>query len=599
MSSASLLHTNLPIPSPTSRIVLYPKLTLHPHIQSNLKLPRKSHQHFHTSRVLPLKSRTPRASPIDDSEPSVASESSLIDEARAALSDWLRELGVSNLDADEIALKSPRFLKMVVDGVSELDELALWGSWGGSVETMPFKEKVWQMMKGKGDDGKVAFLESVGLSLSSAMNVSRYLSSETLPNLILKVTSMKEILAPDRDDDHVIGRNARRMMTCLSIPVDDDIQQVLSFFEKIAAKRGGLDMLGSKDASFRHLIESFPRLLLLSVESHIKPMAKYLEGIGVPEGCLRNVLLVYPPIIFYNIKIDISPRLLNLQKFGAADKDFGKMLIKYPWIMSRSIQENYENILYLFETYRVPKESVNQAIISWPHLLGCSTTKLKAVVECFIELGVNNKKLNQVIASCPQLLLRKPQDFAKVVLFFEELGLDKESVGKILGRCPEIFASKVDKTLTKKLDFLNSFGLSKHLLPRVIKKYPEIFVSDIDRTIIPRMKYLTTSGLSKREIAIMVHRFSPILGYSIDNVLKPKLEFLVTAMEKPVSEIVEYPRYFSYSLERKIKPRFSILKGRKIECSLKDMLAKNDDEFAEEFMGIGRILIPPALPPTT
>lgn len=45
---------------------------------------------------------------------------------------------------------------------------------------------------------------------------------------------MKEIFAPDRDDDHVIGRNARRMMTCLSIPVDDDIQQVLSFFEKVS-----------------------------------------------------------------------------------------------------------------------------------------------------------------------------------------------------------------------------------------------------------------------------------------------------------------------------------------------------------------------------
>lgn len=73
-------------------------------------------------------------------------------------------------------------------------------------------------------------------------------------------------------------------------------------------------MLGSKDVSFKHLIESFPRLLLMSVEDHIKPMANYLESIGVPKGCLRNVFLVYPPIIFYNVKKDISPRLLNLQK---------------------------------------------------------------------------------------------------------------------------------------------------------------------------------------------------------------------------------------------------------------------------------------------
>uniref|UniRef100_A0A7N0TXF2 Uncharacterized protein n=1 Tax=Kalanchoe fedtschenkoi TaxID=63787 RepID=A0A7N0TXF2_KALFE len=594
MSSSSLIPT---IPSSTSRILTHSHSpTILPHFRYSLKLLSKCRTNFRPSL---RKSHPPRASPVGGSDPSVTNEPP-VDEARAAISDFLRDYGVSQSDADEISLKSPRFLKMVVDGVSELEELSLWGSWGGgSVETMSFKEKVGRMMEEKGDGGKVAFLESIGLSLSSAMNVSRYLSSETLPNLILKVKSMKEIFASDRDDDHVIGRNALRMMTCLSIPVDDDIQQVLSFFEKIAAKRGGLEMLGSKDASFRYLIESFPRILLLSVEFHIKPMAKYLESIGVPQGCLRNVLLVYPPIIFYNIKMDISPRLLNLRKIGAADKDFGKMLIKYPWIMSRSIQENYESILYLFETYRVPKESVDRAVKSWPHLLGCSTVKLRAMVECFIDLGVNSKKLGQVIASCPQLLLRKPQDIAKVVLFFEELAFDKESVGKTLGRCPEIFAAKIDKTLSKKLKFLKSIGLSKHLLPRLIKKYPEVFVSDIDKTIIPRMKYLTTSGLSKREVAIMVHRFAPILGYSIDEVLKPKLEFLVTTMEKPVSEVVEYPRYFSYSLEKKIKPRFRILKGRKIECSLKDMLAKNDEEFAADFMGISRILIPPPLPPSS
>lgn len=92
-------------------------------------------------------------------------------------------------------------------------------------------------------------------------------------------------------------------------------------------------------------------------------------------------------------------------------------------------------------------------------------------------------------------------------------------------------------------------------------------------------------GLSERDVAFMVRRFSPLLGYSIDEVLRPKLEFLINTMEKPVKEVVDYPRYFSYSLESRIKPRFWVLKGRSIECSLKDMLGKNDEEFAAEFMG--------------
>lgn len=100
------------------------------------------------------------------------------------------------------------------------------------------------------------------------------------------------------------------------------------------------------------------------------------------------------------------------------------------------------------------------------------------------------------------------------------------------------------------------------------------------------MKYLMKIGLSKKDVGFMVRRFSPLLGYSIEEVLRPKLEFLMNIMKKPVSEVVQYPRYFSYSLEKKIKPRYWVLKGRNMECSLRDMLGKNDEEFAAEFMSL-------------
>lgn len=72
-------------------------------------------------------------------------------------------------------------------------------------------------------------------------------------------------------------------------------------------------MLGSNNASFRYLIESFPRLLLLSVESHMKPMVEFLENIGVPRGRLLNLILLFPPIIFYNIEL-IKLRVLAFKE---------------------------------------------------------------------------------------------------------------------------------------------------------------------------------------------------------------------------------------------------------------------------------------------
>uniref|UniRef100_A0A453R6K8 Uncharacterized protein n=1 Tax=Aegilops tauschii subsp. strangulata TaxID=200361 RepID=A0A453R6K8_AEGTS len=57
-------------------------------------------------------------------------------------------------------------------------------------------------------------------------------------------------------------------------------------------------------------------------------------------------------------------------------------------------------------------------------------------------------------------------------------------------------------------------------------------------------------------------------------------------MKKPLKAVVEYPRYFSYSLEGRIKPRFWIIKSGNIDCSRTDMLAKNNELFAEEYLGI-------------
>lgn len=76
-------------------------------------------------------------------------------------------------------------------------------------------------------------------------------------------------------------------------------------FQQIEARRGGLSVLGSCDASFRYLIESFPRLLLLSIESNMKPIVKFFENVGVPRERMGNVLLLFPPLLFHDVEEQI------------------------------------------------------------------------------------------------------------------------------------------------------------------------------------------------------------------------------------------------------------------------------------------------------
>ncbi|XP_020583220.1 transcription termination factor MTERF4, chloroplastic isoform X2 [Phalaenopsis equestris] len=490
-----------------------------------------------------------------------------MEEAREAIMEILREYGASEDDTARIASNSPQYLDMIVGNVLELDEHSLWSSWGPDAEeggediaSRTFREKVRCMAKSKRDGGLLPFLESIGVRNSSAMLIARYLVSEKLPDLIDKVKFVKEMLSSSSENISVVGKNARRMMMHLSIFADDDIQETLAFFEKMESRNGGLSMLDQGDTYFAHLIESFPKLLLLSIENHLKPLADFLLLVGVPMASIRSVLLLYPPIIFYDIENDIKSRLDVLKK--------------------------------------VRKASVDVAIRSWPHILGCSTHRMNSIVVQFGQLGVYARRLVPVITSSPQLLLRRPDEFLQVVSFLKLFGFDDITIGRILCRCPEIFAANVDDTLQRKVNILTDFGISRKFLPRVIRKYPELLLLDVNTSLLPRMRYLMDIGLSKEEVSSMVSRFSPLLGYSIEAVFKPKLEFLQTIMQKPLKEIVEYPRYFSYSLDKKIKPRFWVLKSRNIACSLKDMLGKNNEEFAEEYMGIGRLLVPPApVPP--
>ena len=49
----------------------------------------------------------------------------------------------------------------------------------------------------------------------------------------LQVKFVKEMFFSSEESEGFLGKNARRMMMHLSIPIDEDLQQTLSFFEKV------------------------------------------------------------------------------------------------------------------------------------------------------------------------------------------------------------------------------------------------------------------------------------------------------------------------------------------------------------------------------
>lgn len=81
-------------------------------------------------------------------------------------------------------------------------------------------------------------------------------------------------------------------------------------------------------------------------------------------------------------------------------------------------------------------------------------------------------------------------------------------------------------------------------------------------------------------------RLPPVLGYSVEDDLKPKWNFLKEVCQFDYFEVVRFPAYFSYPLERVIKMRYSYLrdcKGIPIQLArVDDVLRFGDRDFATE-----------------
>jgi len=520
-----------------------------------------------------------------------------IPEAQSAVTENLVAAGFDHEDAVWVSENAPSFIQKLREGPEEPDELDKWAS----ANLATAGKEIVSRYRSSGDgvvqlsrqEQWVVVLESVGVRAQNIMRVSYVLSGSSLPEFLKKVNFLREVLENSKVNGEALERKVHQMMMRLSVAADEDLQHTLSFFEKIEAQRGGVALLHSTPFAVACLIENFPKIFLQGLDTKLRPVLDFLESMGVSADAVGQVVLLYPPVLLCDIDQDLKKRARTLTKVGVPARNLGKMVSRYPWILSRSAQNNVKDLVDFLFSIKVPQKEVDLSITRCPQLVGCSTTRtMQPMVDRMNELGVKSKRLGRVIACSPQLLIRTHEEFNEVVGFLSKLGVDPKDMGGMLKRSPEVFASDVSETLETKVQFLEDLGIKDELIQRVVRMFPEMLLMSVKDSLQPRMEYLRMWNISKNNIARMVYKFPPLLGYNVEPVLKPKLQFLVNSMGRQVYEVVEYPRYFSYSLEKRIIPRARVIERRQISCDLKSMLAKNDDEFAAEFLGFGRMLIP-------
>uniref|UniRef100_A0A1S2XJ21 Transcription termination factor MTEF1, chloroplastic n=2 Tax=Cicer arietinum TaxID=3827 RepID=A0A1S2XJ21_CICAR len=214
-----------------------------------------------------------------------------------------------------------------------------------------------------------------------------------------------------------------------------------------------------------------------------------------------------------------------------------------------------------------------------PTLRSCSLRTLKSVIQCLSSMGIHRNVMGRILDMLPELLTYEPHDDIYPLLDFllNEVRIPYPDVQKSILRCPRLLVSSIENRLRPALCFLKELGfVGPHSLTC---QTTLLLVSSVEDTLLPKVEFLMGLGFTRVEVSNMIVRSPGLLTLSVANNLAPKVEFFLKEMNGDVAELKMFPQFFSFSLERRIKPRHVLLVQLGLSLPLQEMLQVSDGGF--------------------
>ncbi|KAL5577306.1 hypothetical protein UlMin_019005 [Ulmus minor] len=222
-----------------------------------------------------------------------------------------------------------------------------------------------------------------------------------------------------------------------------------------------------------------------------------------------------------------------------------------------------------------------KALSQNPSLHEASLNSIQSIISFLQSKGIHQKDLAKIFGMCPKILTSNVNSDLNPVFNFlsQELKVPESKFRKVINKCPRLLASSAKDQLKPALFYLQRLGFKD--LEALAYHDAVLLVSNVENTLIPKLGFLQSLGFSKEEAVGMVLRCPALFTFSIENNYKPKFEYFAGEMGRKLEELKEFPQYFAFSLDKRIKPRHMEVVKRGIGMDLPQMLKSTDEEFAE------------------
>ncbi|KAL0909214.1 hypothetical protein M5K25_020061 [Dendrobium thyrsiflorum] len=222
-----------------------------------------------------------------------------------------------------------------------------------------------------------------------------------------------------------------------------------------------------------------------------------------------------------------------------------------------------------------------------PNLRSAPLSSLKSLSSLLSSFGLLQSDSSRVLSLHPSLLTADPSASILPAIHFllDTVSIPFSDLRLSINRCPRLLLSSVPGRLLPSFNFLRRLGfVGRH---RITARTTVLLISDVEETLIPKLDFVQSLGFSYADTVKLVLRMPSLLTFSVEKNFRPKVEFLVGEMGREILDLKEFPQYFAYSLEGRIKPRHTMMVERGFgssSISLGEMLKASDGEFRERLL---------------
>ncbi|XP_059301702.1 transcription termination factor MTERF4, chloroplastic-like [Lycium ferocissimum] len=333
-------------------------------------------------------------------------------------------------------------------------------------------------------------------------------------------------------------------------------------------------------------INEYPLMLGYSVRKNVIPVLAYLERIGIERSRLGEFVKVYPQCLHASVVIELVPVVKFLRGLDVDKDDIGGVLMKYPELLGFKLEGTMStSVAYLVSTGVNPRD-IGPIVTQYPYLLGMRVgTMIKPFVEYLVSLGVPKKVVARMLERRAYILGYDLEETVKLnvncLLIF---GISREALPCVIAQYPQILGLPLKAKLSSQQYFFNlKLKIDPDGFARVIERMPQI-VSLHQHVILKPVEFLLGRGFSVEDVAKMIIKCPQLVALQV-GLMKNSYYFFKSDMGRPMKELVDFPDYFTYSLESRIKPRYERLRSKLIKCSLAWFLNCSDQRFEERLYG--------------